>query len=650
MKHIVLTDMSISNFKGIGDLHISFTSETSIFGENGSGKTTICDAFSWLLFNKDSAGATTFEIRPLDEDGATIDGIDINVTATIAIISEENPETSKTIQLSKTQKQKWVKKRGSDTATFQGNENTYEINSFPASEKEYKAAVADIVDEQLFTLLTNPRRFPSMKWQDQRGILLNLVSEISDSDVLATSLSEYEPIREDVMAAGAEKALEKARGIMKRLKDDQKILPARIDEASRAIRETENIEALIEEREAINKELADIRSNRDKAGKEATDALRSEVFKAESELNDFVTGIRKTITEAKWEAEKRHAKLTQDAHNIRSNLEKLMLNASFNSATLKELEAEMEKIKTQYVSIKAEKMDENALVCPTCGREYDADKAEEIRQSFLESKKSRLQTIKAKGDSVYAQIKDLKDEVAGYDAEIEKTKVVLAEAEKNEQESLKALQQMPSEPDLKLYPEYAALSGKVLALRAELNEKMQDVNAATMEVAHKEAGIKERFDDVSRRIALSEASARARERTEELRAELMDVSQKVSDQEQRVYLLEQFGRAKMNMLSDRINSKFKLVRFKLFDVQINGAVKDTCEMTINGVPFGSLNSAAKVQGGLDVINTLSGMYGVTAPIFIDNRESTSDIPEMDAQIINLYVSASDKELRVVNEE
>lgn len=117
-----------------------------------------------------------------------------------------------------------------------------------------------------------------------------------------------------------------------------------------------------------------------------------------------------------------------------------------------------------------------------------------------------------------------------------------------------------------------------------------------------------------------------------------------------MYLLEQFGRAKMNMLSDRINSKFKLVRFKLFDVQINGAVKDTCEMTINGVPFGSLNSAAKVQGGLDVINTLSGMYGVTAPIFIDNRESTSDIPEMDAQIINLYVSASDKELRVVNEE
>ena len=121
---------------------------------------------------------------------------------------------------------------------------------------------------------------------------------------------------------------------------------------------------------------------------------------------------------------------------------------------------------------------------------------------------------------------------------------------------------------------------------------------------------------------------------------------KVADQEQKIFLLEKFSRAKMDMLADGINSKFGIVSFKLFEIQINGGMKDTCEMMVDGVPYSSLNSAAKMQAGLDVIAALSKLYDVSAPVFLDNRESVSEIPDIDGQVINLFVSADDKELRV----
>ena len=98
------------------------------------------------------------------------------------------------------------------------------------------------------------------------------------------------------------------------------------------------------------------------------------------------------------------------------------------------------------------------------------------------------------------------------------------------------------------------------------------------------------------------------------------------------------------MLSDKINGKFSRVRFKLFEMQVNGGMRETCVMQINSngsyVDYGSANNAAKIIGGLDVIDALSELYGVTAPIWLDNAEAINDvnIPETKAQMILLRVS------------
>ena len=151
---------------------------------------------------------------------------------------------------------------------------------------------------------------------------------------------------------------------------------------------------------------------------------------------------------------------------------------------------------------------------------------------------------------------------------------------------------------------------------------------------------------VEQQIAKADNSA-VEERIEQLKAEQREVSQKVADQENMIDLLEEFIREKMKKISENINGKFNTVSWKLFDMQINGGMKECCECTVNGVPYSTLNSGHRIIAGLDIIQSLSELYGTTAPIFIDNAESVNktNIPAMNTQMILLEVS-EDKQLRM----
>ena len=162
--NLKLKNIIIENFKGIKQLVIDFQERTIISGQNATGKTTIMDSFTWLLFNKDSEGRTDFNIRPNDRQGVPIDNLVIKVSATLEADGKE-------IVLTKTQEQNWVKKKGSEVSQFQGNINKYEINEIPKTEKDYKAYIDDLMNEELFKLITSPQAFTSLKWKDQRTIL-----------------------------------------------------------------------------------------------------------------------------------------------------------------------------------------------------------------------------------------------------------------------------------------------------------------------------------------------------------------------------------------------------------------------------------------------------------------------------------------------
>lgn len=640
MKRIVLKKLTIKNFKGCRERTVEFGGTTNIFGANASGKTTIMDAFCWLMFNKDSTGSEKFNIRPLDSDGKTIDNVEIEVEATLEV-------EGATITLQKVQKQNWVKKRSTNTLSLSGNVNTYEIDTFPASEKEFKEKISSIIQENLFKLLSDPRAFAVLPWKKQREILLKFISEITDSDVLAKNKDEYTPIADEVLAAGVEKATDKAKKAMTKLKDRQKELPARIDEASKSLVQISDLADLELQRNALNEQLVEVQKQRDDAGQayKAVTDIQAEIMRTKLDIGGIVQVANEKLDAQRWEARRIHSDLESKAFELFDERQRKKTELE----NLRELAKEKERLRAnlgeKWKAVKSMVMDESEAVCSMCGQTLPSDRIEQIKADFEKNKKEQIDKISLEGSKVKAEIDAIADKMCELDSEI----MVLGQqwseiiAEKNR--AYEAMNAIPASVDVSDNQEYQALQLKLSNLQTQLSS-MDTGESIKQQLAIRERGIREELDAVNRQFATVDANERTQERIAELKAEQKEISQKVANQEKKIFLLEQFSRAKMEMLSNKINGQFQMVNFKLFEMQINGGMKDICEITVDGVPYSSLNSAAKMQAGLDVIAALARLYNVSTPVFLDNRESVSEIPEIDGQVINLFVSADDKELRV----
>ena len=221
----VIKQIALQNFKGCkkNEPYVFDGKNVTVCGANGSGKTTIFDAFTWLLFGKDSLDNAKFEIRPLDKDGKQIDNVEIFVSATLDIDGKE-------VELKKTQKQNWVKKRGTQNPVLQGNVNEYEIDGYPRSEKDYKEYINGIVSDDLFKMLTNPTYFPNMPWKDQRATIMKFASDVSDIE-LATEDSRFAELLPEIeKAPSTDDIKNKYQKSLNELKKKQIELPVRIDE------------------------------------------------------------------------------------------------------------------------------------------------------------------------------------------------------------------------------------------------------------------------------------------------------------------------------------------------------------------------------------------------------------------------------------
>lgn len=644
MKRILLKKLVIQNFKGCRERTIEFGEATNIFGANASGKTTIMDAFCWIMFNKDSSGSEKFNIRPLDSDGKMIDNVEIMVEATLNI-------DGTTITLQKVQKQNWVKKRGTDVVTLQGNINTYEIDSFPASEKEFKEKIASIIPEDLFKLLSDPRAFASLPWKKQREILLKFISEITDSDVLATNEAEYAPIAEEVLAAGVEKATDKAKKAMVKLKERQKELPARIDEASKSLVQIPELSDLELQRNALNEQLEAIQKQRDDAGQAYKDVedIQAEIMQTKLDIGAIEQDANAKLDARRREARRIHSELESRGYDLFQERKRKESELEGLHESLNEKEQLRIILGEKWKKAKAMIMDESETVCELCGQTLPSDKIEEIKANFEKNKASMVDRILQDGYKAKSEIDEIKSKISSLKAEIETLKQSWNENSSNTSKAYEDMNSIPKSVDISDNQEYQALQVKLSNLQMQLGN-MDTGESYKQQLAIRERGIREELDAVNKQFAAVESNERVQERIEELKSEQKDLGQKVADQEQKISLLEQFSRTKMNLLSDKINQKFHSVRFRLFDVQINGGIKDTCVMQVNSngsyVDFWSSNDAAKMQAGLDVIAALSKLYDVSVPVWLDNRESVSEIPDIDGQVINLFVSADDKELRV----
>nr|WP_288825541.1 AAA family ATPase [uncultured Clostridium sp.] len=627
-----LKKISIENFKGITQLVIDFHNRTIISGQNATGKTTIMDAFTWLLFNKDSEGKADFNIRPNNRQGKPIDNLVIKVSAILEA-------DGKDILLCKKQEQNWVKKKGSEVSQLQGNINKYEINEIPKAEKDYKAYIDDLMNEELFKLITSPQAFTSLKWKDQRTILLKLVSEVTDQDVISTN-QKFSPLSEILKEFSVDDLTAKAKKALKELNNRQAELPARIDEASKGLvqadfAECENQKADLEKQ--IN-DLAEQESNASKASEVLTqinNAIMQKQFdlgdlkrKANEKLMDQRREIQRRIDEAGYSFSDAIREYEKTERDIKQKQELLESNRSYREALLK-----------NHKEVQAMQVDTETLCCPMCKQTLPPDQREAKLEEFQSNKQKSLADIVKNGKQTVANIEALEKEIVTLKEKLDSCKTNKVEQNKRKTAAMEELAALPQQVEISDSPEYLSISAEIEQLEKQAQE-MGTGSGYLNQLRQKKQDLVTQLDRVKSTLTGKENNERIQARVLELQQEQRTTSQLIADQEKELFLMEEFTKAKMDLLSSRINSKFKLVNFRLFENQINGGYKETCECMVNGVPFSSLNAGHRVVAGLDIITALQEIYGVTAPIFIDNAESVNDfnIPDMEGQLILLKVS------------
>lgn len=664
MKKIKIESLCLQNFKGCKERKVNFADKTDIYGANATGKTTLLDGFMWLLFDKDSTGASKFQIRPLDADGNQINNVEIMVEATLNV-------DGKIIILNKTQKQKWVKRRGTDVTELQGNENLFMINDYPKSEKDFKEYVSSIVDEELFKLITNPQTFASMPWKKQREVLMSLVGEVSDLDI-ALQNPEFKELIPELEMASTEDIRKKYTKALNTWKKKQIEIPARIDEVSKQIVNIDVAELELQ-RNMLKEQISETEKMQidSQAAVDAHDKAYNEVMRIKGEMRQISGKAEELLANEKNELLRQ-----KDEARIGFNDSRLRINTCESDIKRKKdfiENKEAEKVKLQNLW-KAEKaktfrayeelpaLSEDALICQTCGQElleeqkqqriadYEKRKEKHLadyyeeKNVFEQNKKEELDDIAAKGNLTVEEINKGKEELVQLEANLESAKADSMKFNKLESEIMEKLSKLPVYPDLSSNQEYEALELELKKATEFLNSMNGNVGYQN-QLKIKLSGLREELEAVTRKIDSADNS-KVEKRIEELEEEQRDVSQRVADMEKMLYLLEQFIRAKMFRISDSINQHFEMVDFLLFKEQLNGGMVETCECVYCGVPYSSLNTAAKIQCGLDIIRSLSKLYGVSCPVFIDNRESCTDIPSMDCQTISLYVDESCKDLVV----
>ena len=672
---IKLKNLKIINFKGIQNFEADLNHITNVFGENGTGKTTIMDAFLWLFFGKNSEGAAQFEIKRLDERNQFIKDLETEVSALIHVNNQE-------ILVKKVLRQKWVKRRGDIDSNYAGDENIYFWNDVPCKESEFKAKIKELIDENLFRLITDPFYFNTLKWQDRRNILIEIAGDITndqifDTLITASNKSQYSAL---INALNQKKTIDEFKREIavkkKNIKDEAESIPSRIDEVRRGMPETldfdfirKTIHAFNETLQAIQLTLNDEVAMQQHENKRRADVIKNhhaQVQSRQQKIFGIKTKLQNIEFEVKQEVKEESGKHTAEINSINRQIADKKADLSRYATSISNLEdqllqkqALLGKLGEEYVSASSVelKFSDNEFVCPSCKQPLPVDniaaKKEELTANFNRDKIARVSEIENRGHQVAEEKKALEDRIANGHKVLADLNTELGVLETKANELQQLLTADKPSIDLQVFnalsrhTEYQALKTELAETEAiQLEEPTFPPLPVNDELKDKQAYINNEISDLQKKLAAEEQIKKAETRIAELEVQESKLAQELASLEGIEYSILQFTKAKVDAIERRINGKFKYVTFKMFATQVNGGETECCDALIKGVPFSNANNAARINAGIDIINTLCNHYEVYAPIFIDNRESVTRLIESESQIVNLIVSEADKKLRV----
>ncbi|MFJ1431918.1 AAA family ATPase [Capnocytophaga canimorsus] len=667
MKIVKIKELRIENFKGIQNLTIPFENVTNIFGANATGKTTVFDAFTWLLFGKDSQGRKDFNIK--NTKNTELNRQDHVVTGVVEI-------DGTTHEIKRVYREKWVKQRGALEATYNGNETLYYWDDLPLKQSDFNNRINEIISENIFKMITNPLAFNSLKWQDQRNVLIDIVGDVSYQEITAENPAFQEIIVNASKYANLDEYKKAINASIRKAKEDLKAIPTRIDEVLKSKPESIDFEALKNEVLQKETELVEVENqinDKNKAFDTELQKLNNKkhhLFSLKTEIENIARDLRKQAEEStkidtsaydlvKKELDHQKQLLMLSRSNVGSFENKL--NNLHN--LLQENEKLIDKKRSEWLQENENTLQfsDNEFVCPCCNRPYEADnieaKKEEMLANFNKNKADKLAKIEKQASELLGQKTKIESDISLFEQNIEtaefevsKLEIKVSELENQLQTEQEKLKQPNGKTTDEVYNELLVNNEQIKKKNAAisiLEKELQKVpkvdNQALIEQKN---NLKSDIESLKIELQKEAQIQQADNRIQTLKAEEKALAQSIANVEKEIYTADQLTKARIEKIESNINSKFKYVRFKLFDTQVNGGEVETCEALIDSVPFNNANTAGKINAGIDIINTLCDFYQVSAPIFIDNRESVSELIESKSQIINLFVSEQDKTLRI----
>ena len=633
MKEVKIKSISLRNFRGIQKFELNDIPDVlSIHGMNGSGKTSIYDAWLWLLFGKDHEGRADHELKPKGKNR-------VNVEVEAVILVDMKPT-----RLKRVYREDWVKPRSESEEVFKGNTTDYYINEVGVKKSEYMQAVSDICEETLFKIVTNPHYFASMTKEQQREILFSLIPEITNEQI-AREKPEFSELLKSITGVSFDNFKRELTSRKRMIKEQIEKIPTEIETTQRNMPVEENwmeiednIKSLQKEIEKIDKSLTDIAARSEEEQKE--------ILNIQGEINRYLEENSKMERQEKQQ-------IADDIERKENEVRKLLLSIGDDERDYKakkarkeslenDLKYYQEKIKTlikEWKEIRAEKLefDENELICPTCKQPLPEHNIEEKRnhmvEAFNKSKAERLEANTNNGKKIRQMIDNLTGEIERINIPDEPdTSEKQTEIERLKKEIQVLKEKRPQYMESIMYK---ANEAKIKELREKLYEPKQ---AETIQDSKdRKQKLSEEVDALKKRLFNREIIDRLKKQIDEINEKKTTLNQELARLEKQEFTLKEFEFAKNTEYETRINMLFERVNFRLFKEQVDGQVVPDCEATMDGKNYSTLSSAEKIYAGLDIINGVGDHLGIFAPIFIDNRESTTVIPEMKSQIINLYV-------------
>lgn len=636
MKTIKLLSLDIRNFQGIKSLQIDFDGcDAKIRGDNGTGKTTVKSAFNWLLFGKNAEGKTDFGIKPTDADGNVIHRLETSVEAVFEVDGIRK-------QFMKTLNESWIRKRGAATETFSGNENAFFVNTVPKKKTEYLVEINTLINEELFKMITDPLYFNQINWKDRREMILDICGEISDSEVFGQD-AELLPLQSQMNGITVDEYKSILARDMKAINKELAVIPSQINEAELA--KPSSTEAVdIGKKQALEMEISQLR------GVKASITNGAEIVKLKSDRSLIDRDIASISSSVDFTIFKSH----KDLREVRVSRAETVRQMSILDEDISRYENLLKNIKEDMAGLLA-KWDQQfaeqfkGSICPTCGQEFPPETLEEKKRAFNTERANKLDTIQMNITNCKDKQAEIISKINESAKKLQKLKQSIADAD-NRIKELEIEQQKELDS---LNAEREKVKAGYITQREEIDEKIAKYDETAQEqIAEIDAKI-EALTSELHAINVIEAGVELEMRQTARIQELMDrqteLSREYMDKERWLSLAERFIITKVRMLNEKINEHFKYANFKLFTQNINGGIEETCEVTYNGIPFKDLNSAGRINIGLDIINTLCKKHGTTAPIFIDNAESVTQFIDTDSQKVLLVVDENYGELFVEKE-